>query len=418
MASKPSLNPTRQGAAPGRKVLLGLTAVVLASHWWALGGHVDLWPDQWFKPASELGPLPTMAPTSAEMPALNAALPLPEAPKPVTVATVRWISPPPPPEPEPAPPPATPVKIAKPKATPPPEPVIETLVPEPEPAPEAAEVLPPDPIETPLPEPVAEPAIAAEATPAPTETPEVITLPSESDSPELAEGTPEQAVVLAPNAKLSYSGKAKVKGVSWNGGGALDWQQDGSTYQAKLTVTVLGIEVLVHTSTGLVTPLGLEPERFSVEKARKSEKAAHFDKATGRIRYSSNAPDAPLLAGAQDQLSVTLQLASLLNTYKDMGGARTVSIPVSTESGSEPWRFEVGSLAMLRLPAGEVMARELTRAPRRDHDKTVQLWMAPDLGHLPVRIRITETNGDYLDLSLDDLPEIALPTPDRPEDQP
>ena len=42
------------------------------------------------------------------------------------------------------------------------------------------------------------------------------------------------------------------------------------------------------------------PERFA-DRSR-SEKAAHFDAANQRIRFSNNAPDAELRPGAQDRL--------------------------------------------------------------------------------------------------------------------
>jgi hypothetical protein len=49
------------------------------------------------------------------------------------------------------------------------------------------------------------------------------------------------------------------------------------------------------------------------------------------------------------------------------------------------------------LPGGEVQAVKLTRAPRRDYDQTAELWLAPQFGYLPVRIKITERNGDFVD---------------------
>jgi hypothetical protein len=33
-------------------------------------------------------------------------------------------------------------------------------------------------------------------------------------------------------------------------------------------------------------------------------------------------------------------------------------------------------------------------------DDTVELWLAPSMGYLPVRIRITQPNGDFADMQL------------------
>ncbi|RYF32279.1 MAG: DUF3108 domain-containing protein, partial [Comamonadaceae bacterium] len=54
-------------------------------------------------------------------------------------------------------------------------------------------------------------------------------------------------------------------------------------------------------------------------------------------------------------------------------------------------------------PAGKVDAVRLERAPRKEFDTRVEVWYAPALGYLPVRIRITQQNGDYVDQKLDSL---------------
>ena len=57
---------------------------------------------------------------------------------------------------------------------------------------------------------------------------------------------------------------------------------------------------------------------------------------------------------------------------------------------------------VLDLPAGSISALKLQRLPRRDHDydQKAELWLAPALGYLPVRIRITQASGDFADLRL------------------
>lgn len=414
-------------AAPARKVLLALTIAVLIGHWLALGGRLSIWPGQWFKAPTEMGALPTANPVDGDATLPNNTEPPPEAGPvaPVATSTVRWIAPPAPePEPEPEPPPPAPapaptkpVEVIKPEALLPSEPVaspkvVETITesgrpmteqellsmldiaPQPEAAAEAPATLAPSQIET--------PATTAEAA-----TPR----PADDASPRAPSQTTRE-VSLPPSATLNYDVKGKAKGFNYSAGGTLTWNQEGDRYEAKLEVSAFLLGTYVQTSSGQVTREGLAPERFA-DKRRSSEKAAHFEASTGRIRYSNNAPDAPLLPGAQDQLSITLQLAGLMNTYPNLSGARTVSMPVSSTGSSEIWQFEVGAITTLKLPAGEVRARLLTRAPRRENDKTVELWLAPDLAFLPVRIRLTEHNGDFLDLQLEDLP--ATPPGSRPQ---
>jgi len=50
------------------------------------------------------------------------------------------------------------------------------------------------------------------------------------------------------------------------------------------------------------------------------------------------------------------------------------------------------------------MAWHVMRAPRAgSYDKKLDIWLAPQQQWYPVRLRETETNGDYLDMSLSTL---------------
>ena len=60
----------------------------------------------------------------------------------------------------------------------------------------------------------------------------------------------------------------------------------------------------------------------------------------------------------------------------------------------------MGETEQLDLPIGPMRAVPLQRLPRRDYDQKAQLWLAPELGYLPARIRITQANGDYAELNL------------------
>src|ERR1035437_10214419 len=87
------------------------------------------------------------------------------------------------------------------------------------------------------------------------------------------------------------------------------WQQAGTTYNARLAFNAFG-QTRVQTSRGLIGAHGLEPIRFS-DKYR-SEVAAHFVREQGKVTFSANTPDVPLLIGAQDRLSILIQLAGMV----------------------------------------------------------------------------------------------------------
>lgn len=409
--------------APRRGVLTALAAGVLLAHLSLLSGglsglSLDLFKSPGGDPAapSSERPSATLA-TEAETAQPD------ELPPPASSSRVRWILPKPP-EPEPAPPTPPP---------PPPPKVVEPPPPPPPPPAEALVELPAEPVADPVPEPppIEVATIAPEAPPAeppaPTPAESAPTAPV-SDLPpstEVAAGTvPGKGIGLAdaglppalppPSADLRYTATSLSKGKTYNGTAQLEWSQDGQQYQARLTVRVLVFTVLSQGSTGGIGPKGLLPDRFT-DQRRSSERAAHFDRAGQRLRFSSNAPDAQLLPGAQDRLSVNFQLAALFNARPDAyAQGQTLRLPVSSVDAGEVWLFQVGPVANEPLPAGEVQTVRLTRAPRKEYDRKVEIWLLPAYAHLPGRIRITEPSGDYLDMQLQELPPLPTPAANMP----
>ena len=175
----------------------------------------------------------------------------------------------------------------------------------------------------------------------------------------------------------------------------LRWQQTGESYDARLDLSVLG-QTRVQTSRGQITSKGLAPIRFS-DKFR-SEVAAHFNREQGKVTFSANTPDAPLLAGAQDRLSILVQLAAMIaGDPSHYPPATTITIQTIGPRDADTWLFTVGSEETLTLPGGEQATLKLVRNPRQEFDQKVELWLAPALGYLPARIRITDPNGDFID---------------------
>jgi hypothetical protein len=175
----------------------------------------------------------------------------------------------------------------------------------------------------------------------------------------------------------------------------LGWQKNGEDYETRMEISAFGLS-RVQTSRGLVTPQGLAPIRFS-DKYR-SEVAAHFNREKGKVTFSANTPDVILQAGAQDRLSIMIQLAALIAAAPARFPLDTV---IATQTigprDADTWLFTVGIQETLSLPGGELPALKLQRNPRQEFDQRVELWLAPALGYLPARIRITEPNGDYVD---------------------
>lgn len=216
---------------------------------------------------------------------------------------------------------------------------------------------------------------------------------SASDSPAPA---PTPRVVLPPPARLHYDVKGEVKGFPYQVQGELLWATDQKTYHARLEMRHFLLGSRVQTSTGSVGPQGLEPTRFG-DKV-KSEVAAHFVRDKGKISFSANTPDAPLLAGAQDQLSVLIQVAGLVAAQGErLGSGAVFPFQAVGPRSAETWKFTVAGIENLTLPGGAVQALRLWRDPVGEYDPKLEIWLAPAQGYLPVRIRLTQRNGDFVD---------------------
>jgi hypothetical protein len=238
----------------------------------------------------------------------------------------------------------------------------------------------------------AQPAIEA-APPVPEPTPAI----ASGDS-----GLPPPAFAALSSGRHIYKVAFTKNSVLNQGDSEITWQQDGEKYTlnmlATYTLLIKAFRVFEQNSTGLVTAQGLQPLRFSDKRLNRSEVAAHFDYASQKIIFSANKPEVLLQAGAQDRISVILQLAGLLAAQPARyPPGSTLTMQTVSASDAEPWLFTVNEPETLNLSTGPQIALRLTRNPRREYDQKIELWFATDLSYLPVRFRFTETNNDYVD---------------------
>ena len=57
------------------------------------------------------------------------------------------------------------------------------------------------------------------------------------------------------------------------------------------------------------------------------------------------------------------------------------------------WAFEIGAQELMQLPIGQVEVIKLFRRPRRAFDIGVEVWLAPKMDYLPVRLRQADSGG-------------------------
>jgi hypothetical protein len=218
------------------------------------------------------------------------------------------------------------------------------------------------------------------------------------DRPKAPDPVPGRAapVAVPASARLGYDVLAQSRGMGYKARAELLWQQDGSHYDARIEISAFLLGSRVQTSSGELSAEGLAPARFA--DRNRSEQAAHFERDKGKISFSANTPDAVLLPGSQDRLSVFLQLGALLagDPARYPAGS-SISLPTAGVRESEVWIFSVEGTQAVQTAQGDVDAVRLVRQPRREFDQKVEVWLAPSLLFLPVRIKLTQANGDFVD---------------------
>lgn len=262
--------------------------------------------------------------------------------------------------------------------------------------PASAEASAPAPTSDPAPAPA--PAPVPEAPAGGTQAGVAIQPPGAGTPPIDAAAAP---VKLPPSMLLRFDVTGEARRFHYNAGAELLWRNLGATYEARQEIKAFLLGSRSQTSTGRITAWGLQPVRFG-DRAR-AEQAAHFDYDRHLATFSANTPDSPIGPGAQDRLSVFIQLGALLAAAPERYPPGTrITLTVVGARSADRWSFTVEGTETLDLPAGPTPALKLQRLPRsdRDRDQQADLWLGTALGYLPVRIRITQANGDFADLAL------------------
>jgi hypothetical protein len=278
-------------------------------------------------------------------------------------------------EPEPA------IVVAKP--APPPR-VVPAVVPEPATPPHER------PAEETVPRPVsAEPVLVAAALPAqpsPELTPVADVAPSQND-------IPVYRTQLPPPMTLGY----ELTYGRWTGSGELLWRPSGNSYEARLEGRVAAMKIITLASQGGIDSAGLAPVRYTDQRRGRGEQAANFQRKAGKVSFSGNTAEFPLLQGTQDRLSWMLQLAAiaLAEPKRVAPGARVVLYVIGARGDADVWAFQVVGHEEVTTADGNVKTVKLLREPRKPHDTRVEVWLAPSLHYLPVRAKQTTQNSSW-----------------------
>lgn len=169
--------------------------------------------------------------------------------------------------------------------------------------------------------------------------------------------------------------------------------KDGS-YRATSEARALGLFALAqreparYISTGAVTKDGLRPLRFEGYHRGKSL-SADFDWAAKKLSLShdglNHALDLP--AGAQDRLSIMYQLMFAIRSKTPV-----MEFAMTNGRKLERYRYAVQPNVTIDTPFKRLNTIHLIKEREAD-DTGTEVWIAPEYGHLPVKIVIIEDDG-------------------------
>lgn len=222
-----------------------------------------------------------------------------------------------------------------------------------------------------------------------------------TDVPEVQEQE-RYKVILPPSAELKYDVQALREGQTFYGYGKIHWQAAENHYTITGEAGVLFFTLLDFRSEGMIDDFGVAPIIYAEKKRRRSETNTHFHRERNEISFSASTRSYPRKGGEQDRASVVWQLAGIGrgDSEKFMPDAE-IDLFVAGVRDAETWRIRVIGMEEIEIGTGKVSAWHVVRIPRPgSYDQQLDIWLAPEQEWFPVKLRYTETNGDYLDMSL------------------
>ena len=232
--------------------------------------------------------------------------------------------------------------------------------------------------------PATEPVAAASAAPA-------ASSPSPGDAPFLAS--------WPSDTRLTYKLGGNYRG-ELHGSARVLWQREGTRYHTAVEMSAGLLASLSFTSQGDITEGGLRPEVYE-ENVRGRRRGVRL----GEDVRLNNGDRIARPEAVQDTASQFVELGHRFSTgqVKLVPGAQ-VNFSMARPGGIDEWTYDVIGEETLHLPRlGPVPTLHLKPRPlsKPRGPISAEIWYAPSLQYLPVRIRITQGNDNYIDLMVD-----------------
>ncbi|WP_431777843.1 DUF3108 domain-containing protein [Ottowia caeni] len=229
---------------------------------------------------------------------------------------------------------------------------------------------------------------------------------SASDAPpatspsEAASSTPPAFLASWPtDTRLRYRLGGNYRG-ELHGNAQVLWQREGTRYQAVIQLDVGFLLSSRFSSQGEITEAGLRPEVYE-EQIRKKRRGVRL----GEDVRLDNGNRVPRPQDVQDAASQFVELGHRFATGQvrlEPGGQ--INFWLARPGGVDEWTYDVVGEDTVYLPRlGPVQAVHLKPRPlaRPRGPIMAEIWFAPSLQYLPIRILLTSGPDTYVDLMVE-----------------
>ncbi|MEJ6008173.1 DUF3108 domain-containing protein [Paucibacter sp. AS339] len=230
--------------------------------------------------------------------------------------------------------------------------------------------------------------------------------PPAPEAPQAFEPGPE----WPPSTRLSYQLTGNYRGAIY-GSAQVEWLRQGSHYQMHMDVAVgPSFAPLISrrmSSDGQLTAAGIAPQRYDEDTrvlfSARRRSTLMFGPQTVTLANGRSEASVP---GTQDAASQFVQLTWLFLTGREsMQAGKLLDLPLALPGRQYRWRYEVLGEEILQTPMGALTAWHLApRSLASGGDLSSEVWLAPSLQYLPVRLRIRQDDRNYVDLLLESAP--------------
>jgi hypothetical protein len=219
-------------------------------------------------------------------------------------------------------------------------------------------------------------------------------------------GATRAADAWPPNTRLNYRLSGNYRG-ELHGTARVLWQKTGNQYQAQVDLDLGLLASMRLTSQGEITAQSLVPRVYE-ELVRKKRRNVRLGEESLHLANGETVPRPP---GVQDTASQFVELSHRFATGQvPLAVGQSVGFALARPNRVAQWTYDVVAETTLHLPLlGPTRTLQVKPRPvdsesaqNASAQVSAQMWLAPSLQYLPVRIVLTMGNGQYeVDLLLE-----------------